>query len=50
MFFFIFIEIQFDYKSKYITQFIYNKKIPLLKQKVITKMMNHNNQIFPSNT
>jgi hypothetical protein len=38
------IEIQFNYKSKYIVQTIYNKKFPLLKEKVITKMMNHNNQ------
>jgi hypothetical protein len=43
---FIFIKLQFDYKFKYISQAIYNKKIPLLKQKVILKMMNHNNQIF----
>jgi hypothetical protein len=40
------IEIKFNYKSKYIAQAIYNKKFPLPKQKVITKMMNHNNQIL----
>ncbi len=28
----------------------YNKKFPLLKQKVITKTMNHNNQIVLSKT
>jgi len=44
------IEIQFDYKSKYIAQIIYNKKFPLPTQKVITKMMNHNNQILSSKT
>jgi hypothetical protein len=42
---FLFIEIQFDYKSKYIAQVICNKKIPLPKQKLITKMVNHNNQM-----
>ncbi len=30
-FFFKFIEIQFDYKFKYIAQVIYNKKFPLFK-------------------
>jgi hypothetical protein len=39
------VEIQFDYKSKYIAKIIYIKKIPLLKQKAITKIMNHNNQM-----
>jgi hypothetical protein len=28
----------------------YNKKIPLSKQKFITKMMNHNNQILSFKT
>jgi hypothetical protein len=40
------IEIKFNYKFKYIAQAIYNKTFPLPKQKVITKMMNHNNQIL----
>jgi hypothetical protein len=31
-------------------QVIYNKKKSLLKQKVITKIMNHNNQILSSKT
>jgi hypothetical protein len=31
----IFIKIQFDHKSKYIIQVIFNKSFPLLKQKVI---------------
>jgi len=44
------IEIQFNHKSKYIAQAIYNKKIPFLKQNVITKMMNHNNQILSFKT
>jgi hypothetical protein len=48
--FFLIIEIQFDYESKYIAQVIYNKKIHLSKQKVITKMMNHNSQILSSKT
>jgi hypothetical protein len=30
------IEIQFDYKLKYIAQAIYNKSLHLLKQKIIT--------------
>jgi hypothetical protein len=38
-----------DHKSKYIAQANYNKKIPLFKQKVITRMMNHNNKIFSFN-
>jgi len=41
-----FIEIKFDYKVKYIVQITYNKEINVLKQKVITRMMNHNNQIL----
>jgi hypothetical protein len=52
-FFFFFkknIEIKFDYKSKYIFYVIYNKSFPLPKQKVITKVMNHNNQILSSTT
>jgi len=44
------IEIKFNYKSKYIAQAIYNKSFPLPKQKVITKMMNHNNQILSFRT
>jgi hypothetical protein len=44
------IEIQFNYKSKCIAQAIYNKKNLFLKQKVITKMMNHNNQILSFKT
>jgi hypothetical protein len=44
----VFIEIQIDYKCKHTTQTIYNKKIPLSKQEVITKIMNHNNQILSS--
>ncbi len=31
-------------------QVIYNKSFPLLKQKVITKIMNHNNQILSFKT
>jgi hypothetical protein len=42
----IYIEIQFDYKYKYIAQVIYNKKFPLSKQKFITNTMNHKNQIL----
>jgi hypothetical protein len=42
--FFVINEIQFDYKFKYISQVIYNKNLHLPKQKVITNMMNHNNQ------
>jgi len=38
------------YKSKYIAQVIYNQSFLLLKQKAITKMMNHNNQILSSKT
>ncbi len=34
---------KFNYKSKYVASIIYNKKIPLPKQKVITKIMNHIN-------
>jgi hypothetical protein len=40
-----FTEIQFEYKSKYIAQAICNKTFPLPKQKLITNMMNHNNQM-----
>jgi hypothetical protein len=42
----IFIKLKFDYKFKYITQAIYNKKNLLPKQKIIIKMMKHINQIF----
>ncbi len=45
-----FIEIKFDYKYKYIAQILCNIKKFLLKQKVITKMMNHNNEILSSKT
>jgi len=41
-----FIEIKFDNKFKYIVQITYNKVINVLKQKVITRMMNHNNKIL----
>jgi len=45
---FLKIEIQFDYK--YMAQVIYNKSFLPLKQKVITKIMNHNNQILSFKT
>jgi hypothetical protein len=45
-FYFFVIETQFDYKFKYFVQNIYNKEFHVLKQKVITRMMNHNNQIL----
>ncbi len=48
--FFLKIEIQFYYKSKYMAQVIYNKSFPPLKQKVITKIMNYNNQILSFKT
>jgi hypothetical protein len=42
---FFFIKIQVYYKFKYIAKDTYNKIIPLVKQNVITNMINHNNQI-----
>jgi hypothetical protein len=41
-------EIQIDYKCKYFVVIIYNLKMPLSKQEVITEIMNHNNQILSS--
>jgi hypothetical protein len=42
--------INFEYKVKHIVQTISNKHFLLLKQKVITKMMNHKNKILSSKT
>jgi hypothetical protein len=44
------IEKKFDYKSKYIAYINYNKSFFLPTQKVITKIMNYNNQILSSIT
>jgi hypothetical protein len=42
-----YIEIQFDYKSKYTTQVIYNKKFPLPKQRTTTIKYCHLKNYFP---